>query len=84
MGAGRLTAGVVVRFEHGEDETVSETVTSPTALSPGQAVELPFALPAASEATDVFRAVIQPDGRTFQECDSDNDRSELVRGSCLI
>lgn len=84
VGAGRLAAGVVVRFEHGEDETVIGTVTSPTALSPGQAVERPFALPAALEATDAFRAVIQPDGRTSQECDSDNDRSELVRGSCLI
>lgn len=86
VGAGRLAAGVVVRFEHGEGAAVSPigTVTSRAALSPGQAVELPFALPDTLEATDVFRAVIEPDARTFRECDADNDSSELVRGSCLI
>lgn len=86
VGAGRLAAGVVIRFEHGEGAaaTTIGTVTSPAALSPGQAVELPFALPTTLEATDAFRAVIEPDARTFRECDVDNDSSEVVRGSCLI
>jgi hypothetical protein len=61
------------------------TATTGTALFPGQVTELEFTAPDGTDpmGTFVAKILIDPDARTFRECDEDNNESEPVEGRCL-
>ena len=85
VGAAILPAGVVVEIVHRSGgDAVLGTLTTTSSLFPGQVQQL--RLPIDVDPMDTFggRIVIDPDARTFRECDETNNDAEDVTTTCLL